>query len=409
MADILSMDISAKPRAAPEVDSAARLRNNVRDEVKKLHGTTDAHVAAHEPIGAQEQEFSVFGAGLPALTLGAAQEVFSEPFGSAILAPYLREANEEAKGEPQLSEASFESVTVTRSAMSSRGKRCRKAVALWTVSQAAPSIDFSAMVRSLVAPGETVYVELALRKDRQLKIECAGVSLTATLPAEHVHLSLHTTVVPQFIMQYNDKVNAERPRARANVTLDDVAAFAVDEATIDIDKPVCQLLAPARLTQIAMKLTPTAYDKWGYDKLIAPPPSEKAKKKASTSHIFVVRCGVVQLKLTLQARVLCRHVRVRGHVGVLSARGARVAGAARVQVAARRHHLPILGCVLEEGEARLHRCRHLAGGGGRPVGARLRPHLIPAARQARGRGGARRGDGRRIHASAGRGEGARGV
>ena len=42
--------------------------------------------------------------------------------------------------------------------------------------------------RSSVAPpdaeGETLSVELVLRADRQLKIECAGVTLSATLPAQ---------------------------------------------------------------------------------------------------------------------------------------------------------------------------------------------------------------------------------
>ena len=68
------------------------------------------------------------------------------------------------------------------------------------------------------------------------------------------------------MMNYNDKVNSERPRAKASVTLAEIAEFKLGKATIDIDRPVCQLLPRDGQSMIEMTLTPEAYEKWGYDK-----------------------------------------------------------------------------------------------------------------------------------------------
>ena len=231
------------------------------------------------------------------LKLTAKPKALDGAFGVKIVLPYLNHINKKRLATEQLSLENLESVLVSEPP--------GRTVASFGISEAAPVVDLSATVRSLVPPGtagEPLAVELAQRAPRQLKIMCAGVSLSATLPAEHVHLSLHETVVKQFIMNYNDKVNSERPRAKASVTLAEIAEFKLGEATIDIDRPVCQLLPRDGQSMIEMTLTPEAYEKWGYDKPKAASPAKPA------GYVFVVRCGVVEFKLTLQEKALAKSI-----------------------------------------------------------------------------------------------------
>ena len=136
-------------------------------------------------------------------------------FGAKVLTPFILHVNKKLSASEQLSLEGLESVVVTTESASE--------VAAFRISESAPVLDLSATVQSLIPPGaagEALNVEVAQRTARALKITCAGVSLTATLPEQHVHLSLHETVVKQFVMQYSDKVNAEqKPHPKANVTL----------------------------------------------------------------------------------------------------------------------------------------------------------------------------------------------
>jgi hypothetical protein len=155
-----------------------------------------------------DQPFEVRSVGVATLKLTAKEKVLDAPFGAKIIEPYIKHVNKKQPADAQLTLASFESAVL----------RCGTAeVFSFTVSEAEPALTVSATVRSVVpagAEGETLGVELFQRATRALKITCAGVSLSANLPAQHVHLSLHETVVKQFLMDYNNKLNSERPAAR---------------------------------------------------------------------------------------------------------------------------------------------------------------------------------------------------
>ena len=149
------------------------------------------------------------------LKLTAKPKALEGAFGAKIIDPFLAHINKKktVSAEPILI-ADLESVTV------SDGSGAQ--LAAFCITETLPSPDLSCSVLSLVPPGaagSTLSVELLQRATRKLKINCAGVSLSADLPGMHVHLSLHETVVKQFIHQYNNKVNSERPSAKSNVTL----------------------------------------------------------------------------------------------------------------------------------------------------------------------------------------------
>ena len=256
-------------------------------------------------IMAEGQTFMVV-CGDAKLKLTAKPKVLSGPFNAKIVSPFLLAINKKLADKDQIMLEMLESCIVH----TQRGKE----IAAFRISEAAPMLDLSMPVESLVPPGsagEILNVELAARAQRAFKITCCGVTLTANLPGQFTHLPLHETVVKKFVMDYNEKVNSERKGAKCKVTLEaDVSDFKIGGRVIDIYDPVCALLAHKGETHIEMSLTPEAYAKWGYDnpKAIGGPEAANAAAKPSApkSQVFLVRCGAVELKLTLPEKALAK-------------------------------------------------------------------------------------------------------
>ena len=232
------------------------------------------------------------------LKLTAKPKALGGSFAVKVITPFLSAINKKLGDSDQVYIDALESCLVTTDT--------QVEVAVFTVTEATPALNLSTTVGSLIPPdgaGETLKVHLARRAMRSLKISCANVTLTANLPKEHIHLSLHETVVKQFLAQYNDKVNSERTGTKCNVTLETVSHFKIGGIVVDIFQPVCALLPQEGDTQIDVHLTPEAYAKWGYDN---PQLTAAAAKPSasSTACVFLVRCGVVELKLTLPEKAI---------------------------------------------------------------------------------------------------------
>jgi hypothetical protein len=243
-----------------------------------------------------EQPFMVSLKPHARLKLTAKPKALDGQFVAKIVSPFLTHINKKLEPAGQIGLEGLESCVVSTAAGA--------VTAAYFTSEDVPFLTLTNTVSSVVpedAVGAVLHVELTPRTTRAFKIVCSGVTLSANLPAQHVHLPLHETVVKQFLMQYNDKVNSERKGAKSSVTLKEVLHFKIGDTEIDIEKPVCQLLPCEGETVIVMTLDPTAYDKWGYDnpKAAASPPQLKA-----AFSVFVVRCGVVELKLTLPDKSL---------------------------------------------------------------------------------------------------------
>ena len=261
-------------------------------------------IGPSRPVDAStsEQAFLVT-IGATTLRLKVKSTALDRPFGAKIVMPFLTAANKKINDpSKQIQLETIEAAIVRR--ISPTGPT----LTIFEISEQAPALDLSVPMHTLVpadSHGEELYVELVPRAPRLLKIECAGVTLSATLGAEHVHLPLHETVVRQFVMNYNEKMAEEKPTAKSNVQLSDVAEFKLKGATIDIWRPVASILPRQGRSDIEMCLTPEAYDKWGYNKPLggASMSSDSASTKPQSS-VFVVRCDVIELKLTLSAKHL---------------------------------------------------------------------------------------------------------
>ena len=143
------------------------------------------------------------------LKLTAKPKALDGPFAAKIVSPFLAHINKKLGPAEQIGLETLESCVVTTAAGAE--------TASYYASEDMPFLTLSSTVRSLIpadASGAALHVELTPRTTRALKIVCSGVTLSANLPAQHVHLSLHETVVKQFLMDYNNKLNSERPAAR---------------------------------------------------------------------------------------------------------------------------------------------------------------------------------------------------
>ena len=225
------------------------------------------------------------------LKLTAKPKALDKSFSKVIVEPFLKSINAARPADDQLSLDNLEKVLI------GPGDR---------LSDRIP--DLSASVRSVVpsdvVPSGVARVDLIPRRERNVSLALAGVQLEATLPADFVHLPMRQSILPEFLSNLNKAY-------KLNLTLDDIAAvkstinlnqeMVSDE--VDMSRPAFEVLPRAGKTKLEVVLR---------EALVAEVVAKLPKLGVDPNKgaaVFRVRCGEVELKLTLQAKGLSKSLR----------------------------------------------------------------------------------------------------
>ena len=256
-----------------------------RVRVVLFDSTMGSEVAFHVHLGSHE------------LKLTAKPKALAKPFGTAIVEPFLGAVNKKLSQSEQVTLADLESVVVGKMRVP----------------------DLAVKVCSLVpsdhVAGDAVSVDLAKRSPRDVRILCNGMQLDATLYAKHVHNPLGETVLDHFIEEYN-----KDPPNKQKLEFADVARVEVNGAETSLSVSCAEALPRGSsraevnivLTNEAeVRCTPKEAAEGGAGAGAQSGSQEGGGKEGGSplSQVFRVRCGGVELKLTLPAKALSKTLR----------------------------------------------------------------------------------------------------
>jgi len=219
-----------------------------------------------------------------------------KPFGKTVIEPFLKAVNAKLPEAERVGVEDFERFMV------GPGTRMSDTVS-----------DLSVTVQS-VLPTDTedqdedqagiVRVDLMPRTTRDVTLIYRHIGFEASLPAQHVHVTLANAVLKGFCKH----VNSYDPSGQTQLTVDDVLKVTgLSDEELDFHRPASEVLPRAGNTKLTVVLKPEGAVK--ANAVLPPPPPKDGEPQEPPGQVFRVRCGDVELKLTLPHKAFGKSLR----------------------------------------------------------------------------------------------------
>jgi hypothetical protein len=260
---------------------------------------------------AREQVFRVRLDSGEHIKLTAKPKALDKPFGKTIVAPFLKWWNAKHEDDEEHAELTSDDLEVVRLASS--------------------PVDLSMSVRAIISAAtssaeqgsDVLPVDVLRRKERLVCFTLAGIELPMTISAKFVHAPLSLYAFPEFLRTVNGQYGVEiLPREVAQVRFardgppavpaaaataaaaSDGGGVANEAAQVDLSAPAFKVLSREGQTRIDVILTPDVARRVKPN--IPQLSTEYEAPNKGEPGVFRVRCGDVELKMTIPPKALAK-------------------------------------------------------------------------------------------------------